>query len=169
MAKIKSRKKRFRYFYINSELHKVLRVNRAEDMVFAWNYPNGKRVAYVWSDVQKNMQHAYRIPQVGEMLHRHPNIIKSYVKSGNIKPIQKTYTLDENKSPGIFLFSEDNVKELHEYLLTVHRGRPRKDGEIVSSNLPTKAELNAMLKQETILYMKTKDGDFSPVWKQPDW
>ena len=29
-------------------------------------------------------------------------------------------------------FSEDNIKELHAYLMTVHRGRPRADGEIVS-------------------------------------
>ena len=169
MARVKSKKRKFKYFYINAELHKILRVNRAEDMVFAWNYPQGKRVAYVWSDVQKNMQHAYRVPQVGQMLNRHPNIIKNYIKSGNIKPVQKTYSIDDRRASGVYYFSEDNIKELHSYLMTVHRGRPRLDGEIVSSNLPTKAELEAMIKQETILYVKTKDGDFSPVWKQPDW
>lgn len=169
MAKVKSKKKKFKYFYLNSDLHKILRVNRSEDMVFAWNYPQGKRVAYIWSDVQRNMQHAYRIPQVGEMLNRHRNIIKNYVKSGDIREVQKTYSIEDPKKKGVYYLSEDNIKELHSLLLTVHRGRPRKDGEVVSSNLPTKAELDAMLNQETILYMKTKDGDFSPVWKQPDW
>jgi hypothetical protein len=33
----------------------------------------------------------------------------------------------------------------------------------------TRAELEAMMKHETILYTKDKAGDFVPVWKQPDW
>jgi len=37
---------RLRYFYLNNKLHKVLRRSRAEDLVVAWDYQLGKRVAY---------------------------------------------------------------------------------------------------------------------------
>jgi hypothetical protein len=167
--KRKVNRKKIRYFYINTELHKILRLSRGEDLVVAWNYPQSKRVAYVWSDIQKNMQHAYSISQVSQMLNRHPTIIKKYILEGQVRPVQKTYSIDERKSPGVYYMSEDNIKELHSVLLTVHIGRPRKDGAVVISNLPTKAELDAVLRQEVILYVKNKDGQFNPIWKQPDW
>lgn len=169
VKKKKKAKRKFKYFFLNGELHKILRLSRPDDMVFAWSYPQSKRVAYIWTDVQKNMQHAYKVPQVAEILNRHPNIIKGHMRDGHIKTIQKTYSIDEYKKPGVYLFSEDDIKSLHNYLMNTHRGRPRADGKITPSNLPTKAELEAILRQEVTLYVKTKDGDFSPVWKQPDW
>lgn len=162
-------KKVFRNFYINGDLHRVLRVSRGEDLLVAWNFNSGKRVAYSWTDVQKNMQHAYSLSQVSSMVNRHKMIIQKYIWDGSIKPVQRAYTLDERKAPGSYYFSEDDIRDLHSFLLTVHIGRPRKDGKITASNLPTRAELEAMLRQEVILYVKDKDGDFAPVWKQPEW
>ena len=46
---------RLRYFYLNGLLHKVLRRSRAEDLMVAWDYTNGKRVAYNLTDVNKNI------------------------------------------------------------------------------------------------------------------
>ena len=51
---------RLRYFYLNGKLHKLLRRSRAEDLVIAWDYELGKRVAYSLTDVNKNKQHAYQ-------------------------------------------------------------------------------------------------------------
>lgn len=168
MAKRKPKKQRVKYFFANKELHKILRLSRGEDLVVAWNYPQGKRVAYVWSNIQGSMQHAYSISNVSKILNRHPAVIKRHIASGEVRPIQKTYSIDERKAPGVYYMSEDDIREMHAFLLTVSRGRPRKDGQTVISNLPTKAELEAMLRQETVLYVKTEQG-FSPVWKQPEW
>jgi hypothetical protein len=44
---------------------------------------------------------------------------------------------------------------LHQFILD--------DGH--SSKLPSKTELLAILKHNTILYTKTEDGKFVPVWK----
>jgi hypothetical protein len=165
----KGKKQRVRYFFANAELHKILRLSRGEDLVIAWNYPQGKRVAYVWSSIQNDMQHAYSITNVSKILNRHPTILKNYIKSGAVRPVQKTYSIDERKAPGVYYMSEDDVREMHAFLLTVSRGRPRNDGKPVISNLPTKAELEAMLRHETVLYIKTEQGEFSPVWKQPEW
>ena len=48
-----------RYFYLNGKLHKVLRRSRAQDLIVAWDYQQGKRVAFSLTDVNKNKQHAY--------------------------------------------------------------------------------------------------------------
>lgn len=167
--KKKQRKKKPRYFYLNGELHKVFRINRPEDLVHAWSYPQGRRVAYVWSATQKTMQRAFSITTVSSIIGRHPRVIKKYISEGVIPKIQKTYTLDERRALGKYFFSEDDIRTLYEYLITVNHGRPRNDGALVQYPLPSKAELEAMIRQDVVLYVKDKTGEFSPVWKQPDW
>jgi hypothetical protein len=96
-------------------------------------------------------------------------IIHDYIRDGKIKRPVQTYSLDERRTPGKFLFSEDDLRDIHSYMLTVHRGRPRKDGTVTNSNLMSRAELEALMKEDKILYTKDKSGEFVPVWKQPDW
>jgi hypothetical protein len=162
-------RKSLRYFYINSDLHKVLRIVRPEDFVEAWNYRLGKRVGYVWSDVRKRMENAYTMQEVGQMVGRHRVQIENYILNGHIKTPQRIYTLDGEAKPGKYLFSETDVLGLHDYLLTVHIGRPRKDGKITPGKLPTRAELRAMLKHNLVTYVKTDDNEFRPIWKEKDW
>ncbi|NDB81750.1 MAG: DNA-binding protein [Alphaproteobacteria bacterium] len=171
MAKNKNAKKqeKFTYFYLNNTLHKVLRKKRSEDLLIAWDFPNGKRVAYILSDVQKNKQRAYSIPEVAKFLNRHPETIKRHMRKGEIKIPQFSYTFDDNRRLLKYFFSENDVKELHDFFKTVHRGRPRIDGDITPSNIPSPAELEAMMRNEKILYVKNEVGEFVPVWKQPEW
>jgi hypothetical protein len=169
VRKRNSVRKKPRYFYLNKELHRVLRVNRAEDLVYAWSYPRGKRAAYVWSSTQKGMQNAFSVSEVASFFGRNPTVIKKYIAEGDIPLVQKTYSLDARRSPGKYMFSEDDVRHLYDYLSTKNLGRPRKDGMLVQYPLPSRSELEAMIKQETILYMKDKAGQFAPIWKQPDW
>ena len=89
--------------------------------------------------------------------------------AGNIKFPQQSYSLNGNKTPGKYFWSEDDIRELHNFFKTVHRGRPRVDGKITPGDMPSKAELEAMINQETVLYAKNEDGTFYPVWKQPEW
>ena len=162
-------RKKPRYFFVNNELHKVLRINRPEDLVYAWNYPQGKRVAYVWSATQKTMQRAFSVSEVSEFFGRNHYVIKQYILDGEIKNIQKTYSMDEKKSPGKYFFSEDDLRMLYDYLSTKNLGRPRKDGIQVQYPLPSRSELEAMIRQDAVVYVKDKTGEFVPVWKQPEW
>lgn len=167
--KRRSSQEKFLYFYLNGNLHKVLRKKRSENLIIAWDYPNGKRVAYVLSDVQKNKQRAYSIPQVAKFINRHPETIKRHMRNGEINFPQYSYTFDENKRLLKYFFSEKDVKELHDFFKTVHRGRPRIDGDITTSKIPSNAELEALMRNEKILYVKNENGDFVPVWRQPEW
>jgi len=162
-------RKSVRYFYVNSDLHRVLRIIRPSDLVEAWNYRLGKRVGYVWSTTRKQMETAFTMQQVSTMIGRHRVQIENYILAGDIKTPQRAYTLDGEKKPGKYLFSESDVLDLHDYLLTVHIGRPRKDGKITPGKMPTKAELRAMMKHELVTYVKNSENEFTPIWKEVDW
>lgn len=168
----KTRKKstqKFRYFYLNSDLHKVLRQSRAEDLMVAWHYKSGKRVAYSLYDVYKNKQHAYPISQVVKIIGKHEDTIKRHLYAGNIQFPQQAYSLNGNKTPGKYYWSEDDIRHMHDFFKTVHRGRPRNDGMITPGDMPSRAEVEATMRQDNILYVKNDDGSFVPVWKQPEW
>jgi len=158
-----------RYFFLNNEHHRVLRISRSEDLITAWNYPECRVVTYVWSVAKRNMQKAFTMKSVCKIFSRDKMIIHDYIRDGKIKRPVQTYSLDERRTPGKFLFSEDDLRDIHSYMLTVHRGRPRKDGTVTNSNLMSRAELEALMKEDKILYTKDKSGEFVPVWKQPDW
>ena len=160
---------RLRYFYLNGKLHKVLRRSRGEDLLVAWDYQLGRRVAYNLTDVNKNKQHAYPISQVVKIIGKHEDTIKRHLYAGNLKFPQQVYSLNGNKTPGKYYWSEDDIRQMHDFFKTVHRGRPRNDGEIHPGDMPSRAEVEATMRQENILYIKNDDGTFVPVWKQPEW
>jgi hypothetical protein len=53
------------------------------------------------------------------------------------------------------MLSESDIMDIHQFILD--QGYLR--------DLPSKAELKALLKHNMILYTKTVDGSFVPVWK----
>jgi hypothetical protein len=132
-------------------------------------------VGYSFSDTKRHLQNAYTVKETAALLNRHRNRILEYVERGHIKRPQFTYTPlvgeDKAETRKIFkyMFSEDDVMAIRDFLSTLHRGRPRSDGLITSKNVPTRNELKAAMKNEVVLYQKTEDGDFVPVWKQPEW
>ena len=158
-----------RYFYLNGKLHKVLRRSRAQDLIVAWDYQQGKRVAFSLTDVNKNKQHAYPISQVVKIIGKHEDTIKKHLYAGNLRYPQQVYSLNGNKTPGKYYWSEDDIRDMHDFFKNVHRGRPRNDGTITPGNMPSRAEVEATMRQENILYVKNDDGTFVPVWKQPEW
>jgi len=171
MAKSKRKRttKTLRYFYLNEELHKTLLVKRPDDLIIAWNYQQDKRVAYVLSDCRQRMQRAYSAIEVSRIIGRDRLTILKYIYAGHIAAPQKAQVIGGSEREGRYFFSEQDIYRLHDYLLTVSIGRPRKDGERRATNAPSRRELEAILKNNTVLYVKGNDGEFTPIWKQPDW
>lgn len=161
--------KRWSYFYLNGELHKTLETRRSDNLLVAWSYPQKKRVAYALNDAYRRRQRAYSSAQVCKILNKHVDTLKRHLREGNIRKPQAAYSLDGTKKLVRYLFSEDDIREIHEFFRTVHIGRPRLDGTVNTSNLISGPELEALLRNERILYTKNEDGDFIPVWKQPEW
>ena len=144
------------YFFLNEKIHKTIRSNRAKDELIAWCYPDKKRVLYSYSQVEKYGQKAYTVKEAGQLLNKHKVTIENYILSGKIKEPQKVYPIGNPDSTwNKFMLSEKDILDLHEFIVDTG----------YSKNVPTKAELQAILKHNLILYTKTDDGKFVPVWK----
>lgn len=157
-------KKKFKFFYLNGSLHKILHRSRSSDQVKAYDYTDGKRKIYVYSEVLKTMQQAYTLAEVAKMVGRSKDRVYRYISEGLIAPPQREYLLDQPDRLGRYWFSEDDVLDLIEYMSTVHWGRPRKDGMITNDRTPTRRDMRAMMKQHQVIYVK-EDGEFVPIWK----
>lgn len=147
-----------KYFFVDGVPHKKLQINRGADIIVAWNYIERKRVAYVWSVTKRTMGRAFIGPEVQKMLGRHRNSLFNYMRNGDIKPPFKTYSLDGSNNPGMYLWSEKDILDLHAMLVEKRWGQ-----------LPSRAELLAMMRNDVVLYTKTRDGNFTPVWQEKEW
>jgi hypothetical protein len=164
----KRSKPTLRYFFLDGDLHKVLSVTRAQDLVVCWNYPKERRVGYIWSDVKRRHEKAFTMQQVGKMLGRHRVTIEKDIIYGNIRRPQRSYTLP-GKHPKTHYFTEKDILDFHDYLLTVNVGRPRADGKITPKDMVSRNELKAMMKNDVMTYVKNDDGEFIPVWREQGW
>ena len=149
-------RKKFVYFFLNGKVHKVLRLSRAKDEVVAWSYVDKKRVMYSYAQVDKNMERAYTVLEAGKILGRHRVTIEEYILKGKIKQPQKVYPISNPESTwSKYMLSESDILDIHQFIIDAGHIR----------DLPSRAELQALLKHNLILYTKTTDGKFVPVWK----
>jgi len=149
-------RKRFVYFFLNGKVHKVLRMSRAKDEVIAWSYLDKKRMMYSYSQVDKHMEKAYTISEVSKILGRHKVTIEEYILQGKVKQPQKVYPISNPESTwSKYMLNEANILDIHEFIIDAGHIR----------DLPSRSELQALLKHNLIMYTKTEDGKFVPVWK----
>jgi len=149
-------RKKFVYFFLNGKVHKVLRLSRAKDEVVAWSYLDKKRVMYSYTQVDKNMEKAYTVAEVSKILGRHKVTIEEYILQGKVKQPQKVYPISNPESTwSKYMLNEANILDIHEFIIDAGHIR----------DLPSRSELQALLKHNLIMYTKTEDGKFVPVWK----
>ena len=149
-------RKKFVYFFLNGKVHKVLRLSRAKDEVIAWSYVDKKRVMYSYTQVDKSMERAYTVVEAGKILGRHRVTIEEYILQGKIKQPQKVYPISNPESTwSKYMLSESDILDIHQFIIDAGHIR----------DLPSRSELQAILKHNLILYTKTEDGKFVPVWK----
>jgi len=149
-------RKKFVYFFLNGKVHKVLRLSRAKDEVVSWSYLDKKRILYSYAQVNKHMEKAYSVIEAGKLLGRHRVTIEEYILQGKIKQPQKIYPISNPDSTwSKYMLSESDILDIHQFI--IDSGHVR--------DLPSKSELKALLKHNLILYTKTNEGKFVPVWK----
>lgn len=160
----KQKIKPLRFFFYRDQLHRKIHINRGADLVTAWNYIEHKPCKYIYSDVRKTGERAFTTGQVADMVDRTRENILVHIKNGMVERPQYSYSM-ENREHLAYYWRESDILDLHAYLQTVHIGRPRKDGEVNTRALPSAAELRAMIRQGTVLYVKNSQGEFVPTWK----
>jgi hypothetical protein len=169
MSKKQMTKKKMNYFFYQDKLYRTLYVNRPADYMYAWDFEGRKKVQFLYSFIKKNHERAFTTTEVCEMVNRHRESLSNYIAAGGIHGPSASYSLDGRFVPSRYYWSKKQIYELHDYIMTIHQGRPRKDGEIRPLATPTKAELRAMMDHETIYYVKNDDGKMVKVFKEPEW
>jgi hypothetical protein len=159
MAGVKrnGKSKSLRYFFLNDKIHKVLKSSRSKDEMIAWCYPDKKRVMYSYSQVKKNMETAYTVVEVASMLNKHRVTIQEYILNEKVATPQKIYPIGQPDSENWsqYMFNQKNILDIHQHILDSGH----------SKEIPSKAEVQALLKNNLVLYTKTEEGKFVPVWK----
>lgn len=160
------------HFFMDQKLYRVLREDRARDILTVWDYEEDKVSHFILSDAKRKMKAAYDTIEVAKLLNRHRATVQGYVNRGAINSPYRIYEKGMNSQGHPFTkmkWSEDDVIALHEYLLYKGGGRPRKDGTMYAgTRLPSRKELLAMMRQQPMFYMRTAAGEFVPVWSAYD-
>lgn len=154
-------------FFINKKLHRRVKINRSSGLVSAYDYESGELKSYTYHDFKKFRQRAFLISDAAKILHRHGNAIRYAIYDKEI--VSEVPRVFRKNGVGIYYLSEDHIFELREYFAGKHRGRPRKDGIKVSKNVPTIEELEVFFGRRQLLYTRTKDGQYVPVWRSENF
>jgi len=155
-----------RLCFLNDELHKIIHIDRINNIVRTYNYVQDRQMAYLYTDYKKLRTPAYSIRLVGKLLSRSPDSIRKAINRGDVK---KPYLMDQYVH-GVYYFCETDIYNLRDFYASWHTGRPRKDGYITPRyDVPTKKELDALLGKSEMLYVKNKNGEFIPVWRAEDF
>lgn len=154
-------------FFINKKLHRRIKINRSAQIVSAYDYESGEIKSYTYSDFKKFRQRAFLISEAAQILRRHGNAIRYAIYDKDI-PSEVPRVFRKN-GVGIYYLSEDHIFELRDFFASKHRGRPRKDGIKVAKNVPSVEELEVFFGRRQLLYTRTKDGDFVPVWRSENF
>jgi hypothetical protein len=168
--KSSTQRRKLTHFFWDKRLHKVLRINRPANLVDAWCYEDHKRVAILLSDFRVKAKKAIQSGEAARLMGCSTRTLLRAVQSGSIHVPQRSYGIGyktEHFRTKVW-WGEHNLLELHEYLMTVHVGRPRLDGRITpSQKLPTRAEIIAKMNNQTTLYVQSDDGIYVPVYDPP--
>lgn len=174
----KSQKKRLIYinprpsntiFFINNKLVRIIRKNKSENIIEYYNITDGKNQIMLYSDFKKHKKRAYTVVDTARLLNRAMVHFRRYIDSGKIPPPIGANLGGIRKFQTKSYYSEDQIFEIRSILAKIHRGRPRKDKGITNNSTPSEQELRSIMGDAIMLYTKTQDGQFIPVWAEETW
>jgi hypothetical protein len=151
-------------WFLNNDLVRLHHSSRSSNIVSIFNITKNQFESCLRSDFMKNRKRAYTVAETSRLVNKHRKYFPSLIKRGIIPP---PIGAQENGIRGWQVrsyYSELQVKEIRDILATIHRGRPRKDNLITNNSVPNPQELTQKMGDGILVYTKTKDGRFIPIW-----
>ena len=143
-------------------------MNKAANILEAWSYHDKTKVTMLYTDVMKYKKAAYNSAEVAYFVNRHWRSVWRVISEGHIRPPMKIYPLVErSKSNGQYVWNEQDIFNLHDYLLSARVGTEGRRRQ--AKSLPSKMQIQALMRNDMTTYVADKDGNFIPVWKSPEW
>jgi hypothetical protein len=164
--------KQLRYFFLNEEVHRLIQVKVRGNLAICYNYDRREEVVYLWSDLKVNAEPAYSRPQACKLLGISRMTMWNYEQAGVIQKPSKTWrlgidpdTVEPAFEPGrqlAYRYSPSAILKMHDEILRVGWAKTIK-------KFPSREELIAKMSNKEVLYYRTEDGEFKPLWQIPKW
>lgn len=155
-----------RVWFLNGDLVRVRHSSRSTGIVSLYNITKDRIESCFKQDFKKNREKAYTIAETAILVNRHRKYMPSLIKRGVIPPPLGCQKGGETGFRIRAYYSESQVKEIRDILASIHIGQPRKDGFVTNNMTPTNQELTRRMGDGILVYTKTEDGRFIPVWEE---
>jgi hypothetical protein len=153
-------------FFLDGDLVRLIASNRGRNIVYLYNKTQGKEQTMLRSEFRKKRKRAYLVKDAAKILGVHPQSLYRYAWKGIIPPPMGGALGGEREFHKRSYYSEDDIFLIREIMTSIPKGRPRKDGLVVNNRALTEQEVRAKMGEALILYTRTKDGRYIPVWEE---
>jgi hypothetical protein len=153
-------------WFLNGELVRIHHLNKSNGIMSVYNIIQDRIESCLISDFKKNRERAYTVGQAADLLNRHKKYMPYLVTKGVLPEPMGSQKGGERGWQVRSYYSESQIREARDILATYHHGRPRKDKLITNDVTPTKQELTRRMGDGILVYTKTDDGRFVPIWSE---
>lgn len=146
------------FFFWNDKPYRKITVSKRKNLVTAWDILDNRKVAFRYTDLEKNKRKAFSTSEVSDLLDRGVHILCRLVQDGKI-PSPYTVAPQVSNLPKVskkYLWSEKDVLAAR---------RCFEESGYLGYDL-SEAEVRARMNNDDVIYwIRTKDGKFIPTWK----
>ncbi len=153
-------------WFLNGDLVRVYHMNNSNGIMSVYNIIKDQIESCLVSDFKKNRERAYTVGEAASLVNRHKKYMPALMLKGVIPFPMGSQKGGERAWQVRSYYSESQVREIRDILASYHHGRPRKDKLITNDVTPTKQELTRRMGDGILVYTKTDDGRFIPVWSE---
>lgn len=156
------KRKRWKYFYYNGHLHKTITSKRSIDEIYAERSIDGQRLFLSYSDVMRNGKKCWPVSEVAKVMGVNADVINRSFREGQVVAPEFSRA---GKNKHFRYLEEKHIAELVRFFTEnrVGGGKPR---TVIAKTL---GEIMLELEEGIVLYTKTRNGNFIPVWKAEEW
>lgn len=157
---------RRKVWFLNGDLVRVEHTSRAAGIVTLYNLTKDKKETTTVVEFKKKRRRAFTVKETAELLNCHRKHIPRLVKRGMIPDPVGELPGGERAFHYLSYYSEDVIMEARRAMSQIHHGAARKDGLITNNKTPTEQELRYAMGDGILLYAKTEDGRFIPIFNE---
>ena len=160
------RRPRRKVWFLNGDLVRVEHTSRAAGIVTLYNLTQDRRESTTVVEFKKKRKRAFTVKETAQLLNCHRKHIPRLVKRGIIPDPVGELPGGERAFHHLSYYSEDVIMEARKAMSQIHHGAARKDGLITNNKTPTEQELRYAMGDAILLYTKTEDGRFIPIFNE---
>lgn len=157
---------RRKVWFLNGDLVRVEHTSRAAGIVTLYNLTQDRRETTAVIEFKKKRKRAFTVKETAQLLNCHRKHIPRLVKRGIIPDPVGELPNGERAFHHLSYYSEDVIMEARKAMSQIHHGAARKDGLITNNKTPTEQELRYAMGDGILLYTKTEDGRFVPIFNE---